>query len=62
MKTMTQTDWTERAQILDTDDQMAFLRGVETEVLMSELQRRIITQQKIIDTMERELTKAKRNL
>ena len=61
MKTMTQTDWTERAQILDTDDQMAFLRGVETEVLMSELQRRIITQQKIIDTMERELTKAKRN-
>lgn len=61
MKTMTQTDWTERAQLLDTDDQMAFLRGVETEVLMSELQRRIITQQKIIDTMERELTKAKRN-
>lgn len=54
-------DYTELAQMLAVEDQLAFLRGVETEVLMSELQRRIITQQKIIDTMEREILKAKRN-
>ena len=61
MRAMTQTDWTERAQLLDVESQLAFLRGIETEVLMSELTRRVITQQKIIDTMEREIDRAKRN-
>lgn len=61
MRSMTQTDWTERAQLLDVESQLAFLRGIETEVLMSELTRRVITQQKVIDTMERELARAKRN-
>ena len=61
MRSMTQTDWTERAQLLDVDSQLAFLRGLDTEVLMSELTRRVITQQKVIDTMERELARAKRN-
>lgn len=61
MRSMTQTDWTERAQLLDVDSQLAFLRGIDTEVLMSELTRRVITQQKVIDTMERELARAKRN-
>ena len=58
---MTENDWTERAKLLDTENQMAFLRGIETEILMAELTRRVITQQKIIDTMEREIEKAKRN-
>lgn len=61
MKMMSETDWTERAKLLDTENQMAFLRGIETEILMAELTRRVITQQKIIDTMEREIEKAKRN-
>lgn len=61
MRAMTENDWTERAKLLDTENQMAFLRGIETEILMAELTRRVITQQKIIDTMERELEKAKRN-
>ena len=61
MKVMSETDWTERAKLLDTENQMAFLRGIETEILMAELTRRVITQQKIIDTMEREIKKAKRN-
>ena len=61
MRSMTQTDGTERAQLLDVDSQLAFLRGIDTEVLMSELTRRVITQQKVIDTMERELARAKRN-
>lgn len=54
-------DYTELAGTLETEDQLAFLRGVETEVLMSELTRRVITQQKVIDTMERELARVKRN-
>lgn len=61
MRAMTENDWTERAKLLDTENQMAFLRGIETEILMAELTRRVITQQKIIDTMEREIEKAKRN-
>ena len=61
MRAMTENDWTERAKLLDTENQVAFLRGIETEILMAELTRRVITQQKIIDTMEREIEKAKRN-
>lgn len=61
MRTMTNDDWTQRAELLDTDSQLAFLRGIDTEVLMAELTRRVITQQKLLDTVERELQKAKRN-
>lgn len=61
MKAMTESDWTQRAELLDTDSQLAFLRGIDTEVLMAEVTRRVITQQKLIDTVERELEKAKRN-
>lgn len=61
MRAMTENDWTERAKLLDTENQMAFLRGIDTEILMAELTRRVITQQKIIDTMEREIEKSKRN-
>ena len=59
MRAMTENDWTERAKLLDTENQMAFLRGIDTEILMAELTRRVITQQKVIDTMERELKKMK---
>ena len=61
MKAMTESDWTQRAELLDTDSQLAFLRGIDTEVLMAEVTRRVITQQKLIDTVEREFEKAKRN-
>lgn len=59
MRAMSETDWTERAKLLDTENQMAFLRSIETEIIMAELTRRVITQQKVIDTMERELKKMK---
>ena len=59
LKTMTASDWTERAMFLDTEEQMAFMRGVPTDVILTELTRRVITQQKAIDAMTKELDKMK---
>lgn len=58
---MTDKDWTERANLLGTESQLAFLRGIPTEVLMTELTRRVTKQEKLIETMEQEIQKAKRN-
>ena len=54
-------DYTELAQMLAVEDQLAFLRGIPTEVLMTELTRRVTKQEKLIETMEQEIQKAKRN-
>ena len=58
---MTAEDWTTRAELLGTESQLAFLRGIPTEVLMTELTRRVTKQEKLIETMEQEIQKAKRN-
>ena len=58
---MTAEDWTTRAELLGTESQLALLRGIPTEVLMTELTRRVNAQEKLLETLEREISRAKRN-
>lgn len=58
---MTAEDWTTRAELLGTESQLALLRGIPTEVLMTELTRRVNAQERLLETLEREISRAKRN-